>query len=512
MGGILRRRGRAVAELPEPGDDLTVEVGALIDEGAVEVLAGVRRRRARRRVRDTPFVDVAVTVVVDTVATDLGLTRVDVGVRIVAVVVRDTPAVIVGVRAGSAAAAVDQRVVGLDQAETVLAVKARGTQVQRGRAQRLEHRRRRTGRAAGVQERRGARHVGRGHRGALVEEERPTGAVVGLLQDPIGHPVAIQVGAGVAARRHQIDAGAAVGVARHDLYRVDRSDRDGRGVRGRIADIVAVAVISRGAHDRDVVRQGVIQRRIEDRVVEDLCVRADSQAHVDDLGALVDGPVDALADVGQGAPAAVVEHLHRQDAGAVRQPGRADAVVAGLGDGAGHMGTMAVTIVDVGVVLNDVVAGENTADAVILTALTQAGVQHRDRDPGAIRHLPGGLHLNHGEIPLVNEIGVVDGSEGLHLQVERGLPPAGVSLDQPHLLGAGRHRHNAQIRARIVAENLVLAPESLRSAGDHHLAGTIAGLLGGPGRTRPPGPAGIAEQKRREDHADYYPDCITALS
>src|SRR6185436_1675216 len=82
-----------------------------------------------------------------------------------------------------------------------------------------------------------------------------------------------------------------------------------------------------------------------------------TQAHVDDLGAVVGGPADGLGDPAHRAAAAGREHLEGHDGGAEGDAADPQLVVGGLGDGPGHVGAVAVVVVGVLVVGDEVVAG-----------------------------------------------------------------------------------------------------------------------------------------------------------
>jgi hypothetical protein len=68
------------------------------------------------------------------------------------------------------------------------------------------------------------------------------------------------------------------------------------------------------------------------------------------------GEPDAGSDGGAVAGAETVEHAHRDDRRAVRQPGDADAVVDALADRRRDMGPVAVQVVREAVTVDEVVA------------------------------------------------------------------------------------------------------------------------------------------------------------
>ena len=84
------------------------------------------------------------------------------------------------------------------------------------------------------------------------------------------------------------------------------------------------------------------------------------EAQVDDLGVVVDREVDALGDRRRAAVALRVEHADRHQPHAVGQAGDADAVVGRLGDRARDLRAVAVAVLGVGAVRDEVVAPRRT--------------------------------------------------------------------------------------------------------------------------------------------------------
>ena len=170
-----------------------------------------------------------------------------------------------------------------------------------------------------------------------------------------GSPV--EGGVGAAARGDEVEVGALVGVV--GLAAVLGRRADGEDVaRARGVGDGGGRGVARGADDEAAGVAGVADR-VED--VGDLVagdVRRELEREVDDLGAVVGGPADAAGDPRGVALAGAVEHLDRHQLDAVGQPGEADRVAGALGDRAGDVGAVAVVVVRVRVVVDEVPAAD----------------------------------------------------------------------------------------------------------------------------------------------------------
>ena len=161
---------------------------------------------------------------------------------------------------------------------------------------------------------------------------------------------------------------------------------------------------------------GVAQRvqDVRDLLARD--VRRELERQVDHLRAVVGRPADALGDRHRVALAGAVEHADRHQLGPVGQPGHADRVAGALGDRPRDVRAVAVVVVRVGVVVDEVVAvdepvaeksGERRKRAA--AGVGDAGVQHGDHHalaagaPDVDQVLPGvrRVHARAGqEVPL----------------------------------------------------------------------------------------------------------------
>ncbi|BDZ58943.1 hypothetical protein GCM10025872_26000 [Barrientosiimonas endolithica] len=161
-----------------------------------------------------------------------------------------------------------------------------------------------------------------------------------------------------------------------------------------------------------------------------------AEREVDDLGAAVGRPADAGGDVGVGA-AAVLEHLHRQDARVGCDPRDPDAVVAHGRDRAGDVGAVHVGV------LPDAVDALPVAVAARLLALRAAGERR------ALQQAP--LQVGLAEVDAR-----VDDRDGDPLTGGRG----------PYLLGA-RHLQTPQLGVeRVVGRGLRAGRGGDREQGD----------------------------------------------
>ncbi len=245
-----------------------------------------------------------IAVLVDAVVPDLGGAWVDRGVAVVAVTIGGGPAVAVTVGGGHTVGVdgrchVDEAIAGVDVvaalAEVDGGVDEHGADLDGAGTQ------------AGQQGGRPS-HVGGGHGGALPEVVAPV-RVDGLLQDAVGVAVAVGVGGGVATWSHQLDVAALVGVACASTEVVGGAYAHHGGVGGRVVDGASPVVAGGGDHEYarslGVVAGGLLGAG----------AAAGAQGHVDDVGAVVGGPDDAVDDVGAVARTGSVEHLDRHDAG-----------------------------------------------------------------------------------------------------------------------------------------------------------------------------------------------------
>ena len=82
-----------------------------------------------------------------------------------------------------------------------------------------------------------------------------------------------------------------------------------------------------------------------------------TQAHVDDLCAVVGRKVDPLGYCRIAAAATAVENLDRHNRGVVGNAGNPGAVVGALGDGASDMSAVPLVVVWMGIIIDKVVAG-----------------------------------------------------------------------------------------------------------------------------------------------------------
>ncbi len=182
--------------------------------------------------------------------------------------------------------------------------------------------------------------------------------------------------------------------------------RVGGRVRGPVA--LAAAVAGRGHHD-GALAQRVLHRRVLAALrVGGLAVVAERE--VDDVGAVVGGPADA---VGEGRAAGALagrvalfeDHPHREDPDAGRDadhPVAALRAVAAAGDDAGHRGAVPGPgrVAAPGPEPDHVLAREHLAPQVGVVGV-HAGVEHGDRDALALGRPPGVRGVDGVQRPLL---------------------------------------------------------------------------------------------------------------
>ena len=245
--------------------------------------------------------------------------------------------------------------------------------------------------------------------------------VEGLLQYAIGVPVAVLVDAVVATWRHQIDFGAIVGVRRSGLVVANGAHGDAVRVDRRVVDRRVIIACSR--NDRDSAAVGVVHGVLQGR----RGIGA-PQAEIDDLGSVIGSPHDSVNDIAVGSVPIAVQHLDGHDVGVVGDACHSQAVVGGLGDSACHVGAMAVVIVGMAIVIDEVPSGNEGGcgqiwrlpvdTSKILIGNTGVDHGHYDSCPGG--YIPGLLHLNQREVPLVGVVRVIRNKVRVPEEVGRG--------------------------------------------------------------------------------------------
>jgi hypothetical protein len=184
---------------------------------------------------------------------------------------------------------------------------------------------------------------------------------------------------------------------------------------------------------------------------------AEVEAHVDHVGAVGDGEVDALGDLVGAAAAVAVQHPDRHQLGAVGEAGQADPVVRLLGDRAGDVGAVPVLVQRHRVVGDEVIALGELAGAEVgaavevggLAAVGDPGVEDRDRDStgaaavGGDQVLPGGDRVDAAGRGRQQRGRRPRRGEEVPLQRGPAAGRAGVGADRARVVGdpRGRQRH-----------------------------------------------------------------------
>ena len=208
-------------------------------------------------------------------------------------------------------------------------------------------------------------------------------------------------------------------------------------VGGRVKDDAGPVVAGRGDDDGSLV-VGVLTGVLEERVVG-----VAAQAEVDDVGALVRRPDDAVDDPAVEAVAVLIGDLDRQDPAVPGDAGDADGVVRVRRGDAGDVGAVPVVVGRVVVIVGEVAAGGD--------------------------HLAGEVGMGHIDAR------IEDGDDGLG--VAPGHVPGGRGLD----VGAGRHLRldaRADVEDAAAVAQAVLVGQEIGVVGDVGQAGPVVG----PGR------------------------------
>ena len=202
-------------------------------------------------------------------------------------------------------------------------------------------------------------------------------------------------------------------------------------------EVDGAIVVPGGRHHEDALGTRGI-----DGSLHRFAVALAAQAQVDDLDRILAAlgevrcELDALRDVEVRTLAIGVQYLDREDSTAMGESCDTCGVVRGFSDDGGHVGAVAVVVVGVGVVVDEIVAREECRSfevrrlpvgATVLVG--DSGVEDGDGDGAApLLDAPDPFGIEHLEVPLVLEQGVV-GCEG----VSAGPSEDAVALDEGHL-------------------------------------------------------------------------------
>ncbi len=217
-----------------------------------------------------------------------------------------------------------------------------------------------------------------GHRGALAAlptpDAEPEREGEALLDDDVDLAVGVLVDPGVTAGGHHVETGAAVRIRADEPVVADGAHGDRSRAHRRVAHRRDPCVARRGNHHgRHRSRcHGIAERRRR---------RAPGEREVDDLRPLGHRPVDALDDRGVVTRPVLVEDLAREDLGQRRNPRDSRGVVRGLRDRTGDVRAVAVVVVGVRVIVDEVVPREDSPGVSQVPATgPHAGVEHRHDD------------------------------------------------------------------------------------------------------------------------------------
>ncbi len=243
-------------------------------------------------------------------------------------------------------------------------------------------------------------HVGRGHRGTLkpligeVKQVTELG-IEGLLEHPVGVTVPILIHAHVPARSHHVQSSAEVGIGSAGRIKADGAYGDGLLVGGGIED-AGFVVVARGRHHGHPPPNGVLHR-----VAQEARWIRPPQAHIDHLSTMIGGPGDAVGHVGVGTISVLVQHLDRHDTRPKGHTGHPFGVVCGLSDGAGDVGAVAVVIVGVVIIVDEIMPLDESGTGqvwrlskILEVLISYPGIHDGHRHATAVAQIPGGGHLD----------------------------------------------------------------------------------------------------------------------
>ena len=191
-------------------------------------------------------------------------------------------------------------------------------------------------------------------------------------------------------------------VGRPRAVRAHGADAHGARVGRRVGHRPGAMVAGRRHHQRTVTA------RIGDGVLDDAAVAETTQREVEHLGAVVYRPADAVGDVRRVAGASGVQHLDGHQRRLEGDASDALGVVGGLGDGSRHVRAVAVVVVGVLGVMDEVVARCEAhtlevrhPDEGAFRLVGHACVEDGDDDALAVRYLPGLRHADELQVPLL---------------------------------------------------------------------------------------------------------------
>ena len=169
------------------------------------------------------------------------------------------------------------------------------------------------------------------------------------------------------ARQCKVDDRAVVGKKTEFVALVDSGNGDHVVLVGRVTQR-SVSVLVAGSHDHDDIAGDRLGNRVVQRVIGVVFIIA-AQTQVNDVSAVVERVVNALGGVRHLAVTVFVHDLDGEDL---------DIGGGSVGDNAADLGSVILVVVNIGVVVNEVVAVVGVTSLQIAVGLFDAGIHDRN--------------------------------------------------------------------------------------------------------------------------------------
>ena len=314
-----------------------------------------------------------------------------------------------------------------------------------------------------------AGHVGRRHRRAAVAGEA-LALVAALIADRLLHDVN--------AGSRDVDPVAARGELGELVVGPGGADAD--DAVGGAGELHVPAGVAGGGDD-----DGALRERVVDRLLEHARVARAAKAEVDHLGAVLGRPADAVGDVGRGARAGLAQHLHRHQPRVKGDADPADGVVGRLRDRPGDMRPVALIVVGV-LVLGDEVPPAHALRLREIAALGEGAVRlagdacidDGDGDAAPGGEVPGSGRADALHVPLVLHQRVVGDEEGANAGERLGALDARIVREAIEQLGLAIDAHGGELGVRLRGEGggPEGEPEVTRQGGDFGVIEIVLGV------------------------------------
>ena len=186
---------------------------------------------------------------------------------------------------------------------------------------------------------------------------------------------------------------------------VDRSHADHVVVGCRVAGWVAFGIgIARGSNQQDAPLIGVL-----DRVAYNGRRIGAGKAHIQYICAVVGGPGEAICQLGTAAAACSIQDFDGHQTGVPIHPGNPSGVVALAGCDAGYVGSVAVVVLGIEVVVHSVKTAHNLPRQVRVAQINACVSDGNDYAAVACGTIPAAVGPDVAQVPLVAVVEAVVG-------------------------------------------------------------------------------------------------------